>query len=148
MVGSSGVIIGQYGPPYYWSICQRQVVDRLAFQVLSCAMVGGPAVIPNLRSVLVNHDFPDSSIPPHLASYVPSFAVCVEVSCEDSANLLNDFLPVELWRWSLSLSRPRDYLIVNIDNARDHFTSPPDVGSDNIVIGPSTQILLKAKEKG
>ena len=35
MVRSSGVDIDQYGPLHYWSICQYQVTDRLAFLVLS-----------------------------------------------------------------------------------------------------------------
>jgi len=85
MVRSSGVVIGQYGPLYYWSICQRHVNDRLAFMVLSRPVVGRPAVISNLQSVLVNHVFPESSILLHLASWVPSFAVGVEVSYKDNA---------------------------------------------------------------
>jgi hypothetical protein len=30
--------------------------------------------------------------------------------------------------------------MVNMEHSRDRFTSPPDIGSDNIVIGPSAQI--------
>ena len=138
MVRSSGVIIGQYGPPSYWSICKRQVGDRLAFLVLPFPMVGGPAVSTNLPSVPINLTFPECSIPLNMASCVPSFAVGVEVFSEDSPDLPNDWLPVQLSR--CSRSRPHIILIVNIDNPRDLFTSPPDVGTDNIVSGPSAQI--------
>jgi len=76
----------------------------------------------------------------HLTSSVPSFALGIEVSCEDSAALPNDSLPVQLLRPSLSLPRLRVFLIVNVDNPGILFTSSPDVGSDNIAIGPSAQI--------
>jgi hypothetical protein len=88
MVGSSGVINGQYGSPDYWSICQCQVDNRLAFLVLSCPMVGAPAISANLQSVLVNHPFPESSNLLHMASWVPSFAVGIEVSCDISATVV------------------------------------------------------------
>jgi len=103
-------------------------------------MVGWPAVISNLHFVLVNHAFPEISIPLHLASWVPLFAVGVEVSCEDSANLPNDSLPVHLSRRSLCHSRLRVFPIVTFDTPRNLFTSSPDVGSDYIVIGPSAHI--------
>jgi len=102
-------------------------------------MAGGPAVIPNLQSILVNHPFRKHSIPLHLASHVPSFSGGVEVFCEVSAALPNDSLPVQLLRLSLSLSRPHVVLIVNIDNSRNVFTSSPEVGSHNLVISPSAQ---------
>jgi len=129
-----------YGSIYYWSICQRQVDDLVAFLVLSCAMVGGTAVISDLQSVLVTHVLQESSIPLHLPSCVPSLAVGVEVSCEECAALPNDSLLVQLSLRSLSLSQRRLVLIVNIDNPRDNFISSPDVSSDNIVIGPCPQI--------
>jgi hypothetical protein len=65
-------------------------------------MVGGPAIISNVQSILVNHIFPESSIPRRLASWIASFAVDVDVSHEDSATLPNDSLPVQLSRQSLS----------------------------------------------
>jgi len=77
-------------------------------------------MISNLQSDLVNHAFPERSISLHLAPWVPSFSVGVEVSCNDSAALPNDSLPVQLLCWSLYLSRLRVILIVNIDNLRNH----------------------------
>jgi len=138
MVRSGGVVIGQDGPLYCWSVCQCQVDDRLAFLVLSCPMLGGPAIISKLQSILVNHVFPESSIPLHVASWVPSFAVGIEVSREDSAALPNDSLPVQLSRQSLS--RMRVLLVLNVDDPRYPLHSPPDVGGNDIFVCNSAQI--------
>jgi len=50
----------------------------------------------NLRSIFVNFVFPECSILLHLASWVPLYAMGVEVSCKDSATLPNGSLPVQL----------------------------------------------------
>jgi hypothetical protein len=59
MVGSGGYAIGQYGPLCYWSILQHQIDDQLAFIVLSCPMVGRPAMMSNVRPSLVNYLMPE-----------------------------------------------------------------------------------------
>ena len=64
-------------------------------------MLGGPAVISNLQSILVNHVFPESSILLCLASWVAMVAVGVEVSRGDSATVPDDSRPVQLSRCSL-----------------------------------------------
>jgi len=80
------VDIGESGPQYYWSICQCQVDDRLAFHILSGLILVGPVIIPQLHSILVNHAFPGCTTLLLLKSWVPSFAVVVEVSCQDRAH--------------------------------------------------------------
>ena len=98
------MVVCPYGALDYWSVSQSPVDDRLAFLVLSCPIVGGPAVISNVQSILVKHVFPEHSIRPQVPHEVPSFAVGVEVSREGSAALPNDSFPVQLWCRSLSLS--------------------------------------------
>lgn len=136
MSGCSGMVNSQYGASYYWWVCQSQVNDPLSFVVVCCPTVGGPAVIPTLRSVLICHAFAHSSIALHLPSWVALFAVGGEVSCKDSATLPNDCPPVDLSHRSLSLSRLHFILIINIDNPGHHFTSSPDLRRDNIFVGP------------
>jgi len=56
--------------------------------------MGGPALIFNLQSIGINQVFPEGSIRLHLALLVESLAVDFQLSSEDSAVLLDDFLPV------------------------------------------------------
>ena len=86
----------------------------------SCPVLGGSPIISNLQSIFVNHVLPERSIPLNLASWFSSCAIGVEVSSEDSATPPNDSLPVQLPR--RSLSRLRDFLIINVDDPR---YSPP-----------------------
>ena len=132
MVGSSGMVIGQYGPLCYWSIRHHQVHDQLAFIVLSCSTVGTPAVISNFLSTSIHHVFPASIIPLHLPCWIPSFAVGVEVLSNDSAALSNDSQQGQLS--CRSLPRLPVPLIVNIDYPRYPLPSSPEVSSHYIII--------------
>jgi len=132
------MVVAQYGPFGYWSIRQRQVDDRLALMTFSCPVVGGFTIFSNFQSVFVNHVFPERSIPLHLASWVPSYAMGVKASSEDGAPLPNDSQPVQLSH--RSLSRMRVILVVNVDDPRYPLTRPPDVSSNDILVRTSAQI--------
>jgi hypothetical protein len=138
MVGSCGVVVGQYGPFGYWSIRQRQVDDRLALMTLTCPVVGGFIIVSNFQSVFVNYIFPEHSIPLHLASWVASYAMGVKVSSVDGAPLPNDSPPVQLS--PRSLSQMRVLLVGNIDDPRYSLPPPSDVSSNDILVRTSAKI--------
>jgi len=104
----------------------------------SCPAVGGFTIVSNFQSVFINHVFPERSILLHLASWVPSYNMGVNVSSYDCATLLNESQPVQLSRWSLS--RMRVSLVVNVDDLRYPLPSPPDLSSNDIVVSISTYI--------
>jgi len=59
----------------------------------------------------------------------------IRVSTGDSAALPNDFLQVQLSRWSVS--RMLVLLVVNVDNPRYILSSPPDVGGNDFFVATS-----------
>ena len=132
MVGSGGMVICQYGPFHYQSGRQCHVDHCLAFVVLPCPVVSGSATIFNFPSIQLDHTFPAASIPLRVPPWVPSTTKGIRVSREDSSVLLKDALPVHLW--SLSLSRLRVSLIVNIENPCYLFPSPPDISYNSIIV--------------
>jgi len=103
--------------------------------IFSCPVVRGFTIISNLQTIVINHIFPERSIPVHLVPWVPSYAMCIEVSREDSATLPNDSLPVELLR--RSLFRMSLLLVVNVDDPGYPLPSAPDVGYNDIFIRTS-----------
>jgi len=142
LVISGGVVICQCGSRYYWSICQRQVDDPLAFLVICCLMVGGTAFISHLQSIHINQVFPESRIPLDMVYWVSGCAEGIEVSSEGIAALPSESLPVQQSYWSVSHSLLCVCLIVKIDNSRYLLTSFPVVSSDNIIVGTSAQLGL------